>query len=415
MVNPFSTPKAYKLALDLQKNLDRYAVIDFEGEAKYSTRELFSSQGGQMFGLLVALDENNKEVVLKAFSGQFNDKFIIEGWVEPPFDVLKYKELSKEIYSEFEDKQRSKELHKQLNELYKFHTIDKDIIGLNDIFKTANIVAGSGNCSSIKLLSYAFKKGLKPISMAEFYYGSDSRDGSYKHKEFYPPCISRCKKILKALLGLDIVYKDDFIVVIEKEAKLLSVPGRGEDKLDSVTTRLKKIYPKIIEQPAVHRLDYDTSGLMVLALTKEAHRNLSIEFINRKVERRYVALLEGLIKENSGTIELAFRYDKENKPRQKYDPVLGKIGLTNWRKIRVEALKEKRGFVSRVEFEPITGRTHQLRLHSSHHKGLNHPIVGDSLYGSGDENSTLALHASRLSFIHPITKERLNFESEPNF
>ncbi len=415
MVYPFSTQRAKQLCLELQQNFDKYGAIDFESEGKYKTESLFNGLGGQMFGILVCRDSQNKEVVLKAFSGQFNEEVSIANWVEPPFDVQKYKKLLKEIYGVRDDKEKSKELHRQLNTLYEFYTVDRKSITFTDIFEQNNFPGGSGNCSTVKLISSAFKKGLTPISMAEFYYGLDSLDKKYIHKEFYPPCVTRCKKILSALLGLEIVYRDDYIVVVNKQPKLLSVPGRGLDKTDSVATRIKKLYPDCIEQPALHRLDYDTSGLMVLAFTKEAHRAISVEFINRGVEKRYIALLDGIIKEECGTIELAFRYDEENKPRQKYDPVLGKVGITHWQKIKVEPFNQKDRFVTRVEFNPLTGRTHQLRVHSAHPKGLNHPIVGDSLYGDGDSDSTLCLHASKLTFTHPITKEVLTFYSEPTF
>jgi tRNA pseudouridine32 synthase/23S rRNA pseudouridine746 synthase len=217
------------------------------------------------------------------------------------------------------------------------------------------------------------------------------------------------------LLGIDIVYRDQSIIVVNKPSGLLSVPGRGEDKQDCVVARVKRLFPMCIEQPSVHRLDMDTSGLLVLAFTQEAHRNLSVQFIKRKVHKKYVALLDGVVKEEKGKVELAFRYDPEHKPRQKYDPVLGKWGTTLWERVQVEPFGIEGRLVTRVEFEPLTGRTHQLRLHSAHVKGLGCPIVGDPLYGNPDGASRLMLHASEIRFLHPETGEHLHFSEEPGF
>jgi tRNA pseudouridine32 synthase/23S rRNA pseudouridine746 synthase len=251
--------------------------------------------------------------------------------------------------------------------------------------------------------------------MAEFYYGEANRSGSRVHKEFYPPCDARCKPVLAAMLGLDMLYVDESIIVVNKPAGLLSVPGRGEQKQDCIVSRVKRLFPFCIEQPSVHRLDMDTSGLLVLAFTQSAHRDLSIQFIKRTVRKRYVALLEGVVKEERGRIELSFRYDPDHKPRQKYDPVLGKRGTTLWEKVRVEPLGHTGRHVTRVLFTPITGRTHQLRLHSASEHGLGHPIVGDPLYGDGNEAPRLMLHACELAFTHPVTGEPMHFTLDPDF
>ncbi len=206
---------------------------------------------------------------------------------------------------------------------------------------------------------------------------------------------------------LDIVHQDSAIVVVNKPSGLLSVPGRGPEMQDSVVSRLKTAFPDCIEQPSVHRLDMDTSGLLVLALTKEAQRHLAMQFEQRLVEKKYIALLDGIIEEEAGTIELAFRLDPNNRPHQVYDPVQGKLGTTHWQK-----LGTKNG-QTLVEFKPLTGRTHQLRLHAAHEFGLGCPIVGDRLYGSGTAPGQLKLHATYLSFNHPETNVQLCFESSP--
>lgn len=209
--------------------------------------------------------------------------------------------------------------------------------------------------------------------------------------------------------GLDIVHEDAAIVVVNKPSGLLSVPGKGEANQDCVVNRLRSIRPNCIEQPSVHRLDQDTSGLLALALTEQAHRDLSMQFMDRLVGKRYVALIDGIVQSDAGVIKLAFRLDPNNRPYQVYDPVNGKKGTTRWRKLSVE------GGCTRVEFMPLTGRTHQLRLHAAHRKGLGFPIVGDRLYGSGTGPGQLKLHATVLRFRHPATRQPMEFVSEPPF
>ncbi|MCH2207043.1 MAG: RluA family pseudouridine synthase [Lentisphaerales bacterium] len=208
---------------------------------------------------------------------------------------------------------------------------------------------------------------------------------------------------------INLLHEEESFVVVEKISGFLSVPGRGEENYDSVASRVKESYSGCIPQPAVHRLDMDTSGILVLARTKEAHRNLSIQFQERQTEKKYYGLLDGELEDGSGTIELPFRLDVDNRPHQIYDEVHGKMGVTKWQKITVE------NGLTRILFEPITGRTHQLRVHSAHEKGLGIPIVGDPLYGNAVGNGQLKLHAAFLSFSHPGSGERLFFHSEVPF
>lgn len=210
-------------------------------------------------------------------------------------------------------------------------------------------------------------------------------------------------------MDIKIIFQDSAIVVVNKPAGLLSVPGRGPDKQDCVVKRIRDLFYQCIAQPSVHRLDMDTSGLMVLALTEAAHKHLSIQFQNRSVNKQYHAVLEGIVKKNRGEIRLPFRLDVANRPYQIYDPVQGKLGITTWQKIGVNDHQ------TRIVFTPLTGRTHQLRLHASHPKGLGCPIVGDRLYGSGKPGDVLLLHASYLSFQHPGNGNTLCFTSPPEF
>lgn len=208
---------------------------------------------------------------------------------------------------------------------------------------------------------------------------------------------------------IEIIAEFPGFVVLVKPSGMLSVPGRGPEKFDSAASRFRERYPDAIAQPAVHRLDMATSGLMVFARTKEVHRALSIQFQNREVNKTYIALIEGIIEDEGGIIELPFRLDVDNRPYQIYDEEWGKMGTTHWKRVTIE------GDHTRVEFKPITGRTHQLRLHASHEKGLGFPIVGDLLYGNGTDTNQLKLHAQYLSFNHPETGERLEFFSEVPF
>lgn len=206
-------------------------------------------------------------------------------------------------------------------------------------------------------------------------------------------------------LNIEVIYAEDDFVVVSKPSGLLSVPGKGPENQHCVTSIVRELFPYSIEQPSVHRLDMDTSGLLVLGLTREVHRNLSIQFQEREVEKRYEALLEGKVEGNSGSIELPFRLDIDNRPYQIYDPVHGKVGVTLWEKI------ECRDCITRISFKPVTGRTHQLRVHSAHELGLGTPIVGDPLYGNGTGPGQLKLHACALTFSHPHSGEKLIFAS----
>lgn len=218
---------------------------------------------------------------------------------------------------------------------------------------------------------------------------------------------------LGAKILLDVIHEDAEFVVVDKPSGVLSVPGRGPEKSDCIVARVRAAYPECIDHPEVHRLDMDTSGLLVLARTHDAHRSLSDQFRGRATKKRYVALLDGLldvgVRGARGTIELAFRLDVENRPYQILDELCGKPGITHW-----ELLEHERD-VTRVALRPVTGRTHQLRVHAAHARGLGIPIVGDPLYGRGTGPGELKLHACELAFAHPRTAQALVFRSPPRF
>lgn len=283
--------------------------------------------------------------------------------------------------------------------------------------------AGSGDCAAPKLLQYAFENKLTPLCMAEFWWGKQPTSEIRKHKHFYPACQGKCLPILGHMLegmevdknpllinpaegiDLEIIFQDEHVVVVNKPAGLLSVPGKSIK--DSVYTRIKAQFPQASGGLIVHRLDMATSGLLMLALNERAHKHLQQQFMNKEVNKRYVATIEGKLEKTSGEICLPLRGDFDDRPKQMVCHEHGKYAETHWQLI------EEVDNTSKLFLYPITGRTHQLRMHCAHPDGLNLPIIGDSLYGNSADR--LHLHAQRLSFTHPITKELLTFEVAENF
>ncbi|MCL4742003.1 MAG: RluA family pseudouridine synthase [Phycisphaerales bacterium] len=209
--------------------------------------------------------------------------------------------------------------------------------------------------------------------------------------------------------GIPILHRHEGFVIVDKPTCLLSVPGRGPHNADCVTARVAALIPEATGPMAVHRLDYETSGLMVVALNAPTHRALSILFEQHKTRKRYVAILEGEVEGDEGRVELPIRADWPNRPRQIVDFEHGRPSTTLWRAIGREAGR------TRVEFRPLTGRTHQLRVHAATPRergGLGAPIVGDPLYGTGTQARRMMLHAQTLAFPSPVTGEWLEFRSQ---
>ncbi len=323
-------------------------------------------------------------------------------------------------------KKLSKILQKHFFKQYRMLNIQGEKRDLIDIFAntiTQKPPAGSGDCAAPKLLQFAFKHSLIPVCMAEFWWGAQPKSEIRKHKHFYPACQSKCKPILSHMLSgmmldknplldnpaenksLEIVFNDEDVVVVNKPAGLLSVPGKSIK--DSVLTRIKAQFPNATGGMIVHRLDMATSGLLMLALNERAHKSLQHQFISKKVSKRYVACIDGIVKQQSGKICLPLRGDFNDRPKQMVCHEHGKYAETHWQVIEQVAGKTK------LFLYPITGRTHQLRMHCAHPLGLNMPIIGDSLYGVSAKR--LHLHAQYLSFIHPTTKKQLSFEASAEF
>jgi tRNA pseudouridine32 synthase/23S rRNA pseudouridine746 synthase len=323
-------------------------------------------------------------------------------------------------------KSKSVALQQYISEQYQFLNSKKEIKNLAELFtKTSvqNLPAGSGECAAPKLLQYAFLNDLKPIAMAEFWWGESPNKEIRKHQQFYPACQGKCKPILTHMLSgiemdtnpllqnpaigkeLETIFEDEQLIVIYKPNEFLSVPGIHIQ--DSVYSRIKQQVKNISGPIIVHRLDMSTSGLLVLAKNKESHKFLQNQFINRTVKKRYTALLDGIIKEDRGSINLPLRVDLDDRPRQLVCNEHGKPAKTIW-----EVIERKNG-KTKVHFYPISGRTHQLRVHASHVLGLNAPIVGDDLYGI--KSNRLHLHADTLEFSHPTTKQKMIFKKKSDF
>jgi len=310
-------------------------------------------------------------------------------------------------------RQKSAALQQKLFDHYVFLNRFGEEKSIGEIFNN-NPPAGAGECAAPKLLHYAFKNGLKPIAMAEFWWGQSPASEVRKHKQFYPACKSKCEPILMnhMLKGLEmevnpfeqdfdtiqnpeIVYEDEVMLAINKPAEFLSVPGKTIT--DSVYSRVKALFPQATGPLIVHRLDMSTSGILLIAKNEETYVKLQKQFIERSIQKRYVAVLDGIVKQASGIIDLPLRVDLEDRPRQLVCYEHGKPAQTRWEVIQV---KNKQ---TRVYFYPITGRTHQLRVHAAHQSGLQMPIVGDDLYGK--KANRLHLHAESITFKHPLSGE----------
>lgn len=278
--------------------------------------------------------------------------------------------------------------------------------------------AGAGECAAPKLLQYAYKQGWKPLAMAEFWWGNSPKSEIRHHGQYYPSCKGKCEPILKHMLkgldvepnpmiaqqqqssgSLDVVYEDEWIAVINKPANLLSVPAKDEG--ESVYALAKKQFPQADGPLIVHRLDFATSGILVITKTKEAHKHLQEQFANRTIEKRYVALLKGRVAKESGVIDLPLSLNRLDRPHQMVDYEQGKQAITRYQVL------ESSEDTTRIAFYPLTGRTHQLRVHAAHPDGLHCPIIGDDLYGT--PSTRLFLHAEYIRFRHPMTKETISF------
>ena len=327
---------------------------------------------------------------------------------------------------------RSAHLQARLFRLFVMRNARGESSDLEHIFKptTQGVPpAGAGECAAPRLLQYALTHHLTPRCMAEFWWGKSPAAEVRHHGVFYPACRSKCLPILSYMMqGLEvdpnpheqpsngriaIVYDDPWLSVVDKPAGLASVPGNIN--ADSLLNQYRLMHPEADGPVIVHRLDMHTSGLMVMAKSKDVHKQLQEAFARRQVTKTYEALLKGTVASHTGTISLPLAPDTHDRPRQMVDNENGKAATTLYRVI------DSRDGITRVEFSPLTGRTHQLRVHAAHCQGLNAPILGDPLYGNQLSTSLpmaaqrLCLHARSLQFTHPVTHQTMTFTSPTPF
>jgi tRNA pseudouridine32 synthase / 23S rRNA pseudouridine746 synthase len=319
---------------------------------------------------------------------------------------------------------RSRELLARIWSTYRLTSASGRRAPIDAVFTDGAPPGGAADCAGPKLLAEAYRRGLKPIALAEVWWGpGERREGAY-----YPACRGKCGVVLPWMLdglphdptpvfgdarGIDAgeprtIYEDRWLIVVDKPCGLLSVPGRSGALSDSVLTRLRRRYPDDAGAVIVHRLDLDTSGVLLAARDPVTHAALQRMFALREIEKRYVAWVAGEVAADAGEIALALRVDVDDRPRQVHDPVHGKSAVTTYRVLAREAGR------TRVALVPHTGRTHQLRVHAAHPRGLGAPIVGDRLYGGG-EAARLMLHAEALRFVHPHTREVISIERRAPF
>lgn len=320
-----------------------------------------------------------------------------------------------------ERKQKSDSLQNWLFSQFQIVNYIGESRNLLDIFRDFNGTippSGSGECCAPKLLQYAFQHGMKPVSIAEFWYGESPKQEIRRHLNYYPACNGKCKPILNFMLKglsypanpleiskkqkLEYIYEDDDIIIVNKPAGMLSVPGKSD--VESVLSIVTESHGSV---NICHRLDMATSGLLILAKSLDAYCNIQKQFDNHSVKKRYKAILTGIPQQGKGKIVLPLIPDINDRPRQKVDFENGKFAITEYEVIATN------GNESTVYLYPHTGRTHQLRVHCAHHQGLNTPIKGDELYGQ--KSDRLYLQAQRISFLHPTTGKRMTFEAEEEF
>ena len=405
-------------------------------------------RSGKMFGVLLYSDNRSPVTdnrYIAAFSAKLDGSYHHEGFVPPVYEVT--------IPPVGTSKEESRRLQRLLFANYNFLNGKGQTKNLLELFKNEKVLSpedwfnrspvtdnrsplppsGAGECCAPKLLQYALSHGLKPLAMAEFWIGAPPKNEIRQEGAFYPPCSGRCMPIMRHMLqgledlqiagltdiqkgrveDIETLYEDDYLIVINKPAGLLSVPGKNNEP--SVEMYFINHQSSIINHQfikPVHRLDQDTSGLLVLAKTPEVYTTLQSYFQRRDILKRYEAVLQPNLQssisnlQSEGQIDLPLLPNPYDRPRQMVDREHGKPAITRY----VIRAQRPDGTLL-VDFYPLTGRTHQLRVHAAHPDGLNAPIVGDRLYGNHQSSITnrLMLHAAEITFLHPITHEEMHF------
>ena len=435
MFSPFTLPPhplAQQAAMEVIDKVHAYMREHPESELH---------RQGKMFGVLVVESPETGNIsFLTAFSAQLDGLYILENFVPPVEDfpslpVGSSREESQKLQREYFGRFTLTNGLGEEKSLLEIFADEKPILSAEEWFAGrrghGRILrneqglpmppSGAGECCAPKLLQYALRHGLKPVALAEFWVGAPGKTEVRQEGQFYPPCSGRCGPILRHMLrGIDVepapeelradalcrdmevVYEDESLLVVNKPSGLLSVPGKsGEPSVTSYLSEQRK-------QPvlAAHRLDQDTSGLLVLAKNEEVYKRLQAYFQRRDILKRYEAVIMPQADtplSHEGTINLPLLPNPYDRPRQMVSIEHGKPAIT-----RFQARKQRPDGCWLVDFFPLTGRTHQLRVHAAHPLGLNAPIVGDRLYG-GTPHPRLLLHAAEISFVHPLTAEQMHF------
>ena len=397
-------------------------------EVKQEIRRI-NPKEGKMFGVLVVETAQQQLGFLAAYSGLLEGHNDWGYFVPPIFDAQQpngyFKTREREIMASEEHKQMSQELQTWLFHQYQLLNArgeTKDLVDVWQDYHCSECIrrkfplppGGTGDCCAPKLLQYAYKEGLKPICMAEFWWGESPKNLIRHHEQFYPACRGKCKPVLTWMmqgldvdpspeetstshLGAEIVYEDEAVVVVNKPSGMLSMPGRQETY--SVATWAEERWPGSM---VAHRLDMSTSGIILVAKTEEAYHALQEQFTERVIKKKYFAIVEGIPKDEHGIVNLPLSSDPMNRPCQIVDYEHGKQAITEYR-----ILTTRQGHTL-LALWPHTGRTHQLRMHCAHHEGLGCPIMGDELYGRKADR--LYLQAQAITFVHPVTNKRMHFE-----
>ena len=376
------------------------------------------------------LDENCTEESLLAESRFLKAEFKrLQKKLSDKIEKLKenlqqYEEQIRDLKKE--RKESSAILQRRLFDSFRMKNAKGEVKGLCDIFGTTAIKfppAGSGECCAPKLLQYAYIHNLKPVAMAEFWIGESPKSIIRKEGNYYPSCTGKCGPILSFMLqgldvesnpvenikqpeSLEVIYEDNNIIVINKPQGMLSVPGKN-NTVSALEILKQNTDYQDLNVYAVHRLDMATSGLLMFAKGEESYKRFQSLFAEHNIEKHYIAVLDGLIQKNQGIIDLPLSSDYLERPKQKVDFENGKRAITIFKVISAEKGK------TRIDFMPVTGRTHQLRMHSSHISGLDTPILGDELYGKKDKR--LYLHSYSMRFIHPFTQKEIYIVKDADF
>lgn len=400
--------------------------------------ERIQPKEGKMFGVLVVegmtQGDGSPVSFLAAYSGLLEGRNDWDFFVPPVYDAQQpdgyFKQKEREIMASVDHKEMSQALQLWLFRQYRMLNArgeEKDLVEIWQDYHSSPRIrekyplppGGTGDCCAPKLLQYAYQHDLKPVCMAEFWWGPSPKSEVRHHGQFYPACSGKCKPVLAWMLqGLDvdpnpevqglrhqeprIVWEDEVMAVVDKPSGMLSLPGKIGD--DSVATWALKRWPGAM---LVHRLDMMTSGILLVAKTSDAYHHLQKQFEKRTIKKKYLAVVEGVPQQEHGIIDLPLSSDPLNRPYQMVDYAHGKRAITEYRAL-TRVTKEPSRCYTLLALWPHTGRTHQLRMHCAHEQGLGCPIVGDELYGQKADR--LYLQAQAITFVHPVTGKRMHFE-----